>query len=131
MADQVTVRIVGGKEVAQNIGRFEAKMTSGVKQAIKDGAYKIELEAKRIVPVRTGHLKSHISSEFQDEQGAAFSAKVGVQGIKNNDGVQADHYGKFVEFGTKRMAARPYLYPAYLANEQWIIDRVKRAVEPK
>lgn len=53
--------------------------------------------ARRLVPVDTGYLKSTIRTEADAEEGRLIA--------------DADYAG-YVEFGTSRMAAQPYLRPA-------------------
>jgi HK97 gp10 family phage protein len=37
-------------------------------------------------------------------------------------------YAKALEFGTTKMSARPFLFPAAEKNRQWITDRLAKAV---
>lgn len=62
---------------------------------------KIEAHAKRIVPVDEGDLQDSIHSEVSDE---------GMFVVAD-----ADH-ALFVEQGTSKMAAQPYLRPAMYTN---------------
>lgn len=38
-------------------------------------------------------------------------------------------YGRFLEFGTSKMAPRPFLTPAYFNNLEKIVDRIKHGLE--
>jgi HK97 gp10 family phage protein len=58
---------------------------------------KIADKAKRIVPVDTGHLQENIYPEVTSE---------GMFVVANTE------YADFVERGTSKMAAQPYLRPA-------------------
>lgn len=61
----------------------------------------VERAAKRLCPVDTGRLRSSITHEIQkDGRGL-----VGVVGTNVS-------YAAYVEFGTSRMRAQPYLRPA-------------------
>lgn len=69
-----------------------------------------EVEAKRLVPVRTGALQRSIKS-----------TKIEIGKWK----VSSDlHYAGFVEFGTSKMVAQPYLRPA----QQLVSFRLNRAL---
>ncbi len=57
----------------------------------------IKAEAIRLVPVRTGYLRSTIYAKIQE-----WAAEIGADAT----------YALFVELGTKYMQAHPYLYPA-------------------
>lgn len=59
----------------------------------------VETEAKRIVPVRTGTLQRSIHTEHPKQGEWTVGSKI--------------HYAGFVEYGTRKMAAQPYLRPAW------------------
>ena len=40
-------------------------------------------------------------------------------------------YGKYVEFGTCKMAERPYLYPAFFSKEGEVEKKIKEIVGQK
>lgn len=66
--------------------------------AVLAAALAIEAHAKTIVPVRTGNLKNSIQTWREGPGMYAVGTHV--------------EYAPYVEFGTRRMAARPYLRPA-------------------
>ena len=66
--------------------------------AVQDAA----AEARRIVPVDTGYLRSSIFHAAERRR-HGWSVTLGAEA----------HYAGFVEWGTSRMAAQPYLRPAY------------------
>jgi len=76
-----------------------AALPEKASQVVRKASFDIEGQAKNRVPVDTGALKNSISTEFEDN---------GLTGII------APHmeYATFVEFGTKRMSAQPYMTPA-------------------
>lgn len=64
--------------------------------------------------VVTGTLKASIAHRVEDEDGQT----VGIVGT----GVE---YARPLEFGTSRMAARPFLYPALAASRNEIVDAIR------
>ena len=72
--------------------------------------------ARQLVPVRTGHLRSSIYAKISE-----WVAEIGAEAT----------YALFVEFGTHRMRAQPYLYPAIQRHlprlEQIILDALDAA----
>ena len=58
----------------------------------------VEAYAKQVVPVDTGTLKNSIMAEFPDR----FTAEIAPH----------TEYAIYVEYGTRYMAARPYMRPA-------------------
>lgn len=81
------------------IGRVEAVSRSAPKKV----ADSIRDDAKARAPVDTGFLKSTIES-VSIESGKSAEVFVGAE------------YAAYPEFGTYKMAARPYLTPAFEAK---------------
>jgi HK97 gp10 family phage protein len=74
-----------------------------VQQVVAETAYNIEADAKRLVPVDTGHLRRSISTELNMVT-KGYQATVGTN----------ISYAQYIEFGTSKMDAKPFLIPAYL-----------------
>jgi HK97 gp10 family phage protein len=70
--------------------------------ALERGCAAVQKRATQIVPVRTGRLKSSITTEVESG---------GPRGPVGYVGSNVE-YAIFVEAGTHRMSARPYLLPA-------------------
>lgn len=76
------------------------------------------------------------TSSFSDKSGKLRKG-LKISGVKTKDGIKfilvgidkADNseifYGKFIEFGTSKMPAKPFLAPAYLKNKKRIIDIIR------
>ena len=78
---------------------------------IGQGAQTVCESAKSLCPVDTGRLQSSIN----------------VQPAGNTAVISADTV--FVEFGTSKMAAQPYLVPALLSNTQAILSAIAEAIK--
>lgn len=94
MANQTTVTIK-----FNHFPEIAAALPEKTKAVVAKAALDVEGNAKNTVPVDTGNLKSSISTEFE------------------NDGLTAivaphTEYAAYVEFGTRRMTAQPYMTPA-------------------
>ena len=77
--------------------RFDSGMQREVHSFLVSWAADVKAEAQRIVPVRTGYLRSTIYAKVKE-----WVVEVGADAA----------YALFVELGTKYMQAHPYLYPA-------------------
>ena len=93
---------------SEEMGRLAADLsTAGVRASVRAGRAMgkalndISAGAKNRAPVDTGALKNSISTEIQN-RGDTIRGEVGP----------TVHYGGFVENGTSRMRAQPYLRPA-------------------
>ncbi len=77
--------------------RFDSGIQHEVHSFLAAWAADVKAEAMRLVPVRTGYLRSTIYAKIQE-----WVAEIGADAT----------YALFVELGTKYMVAHPYLYPA-------------------
>ena len=109
MSVQVTIENEG--DIARLIQTLPMEAFDAVQKWAEEIALRVAERAKEIVPVRTGHLLESISAVFGED----------VED-PNSDGspkafdpvqVVADTpYASFVEFGTSKMAAQPFMGPA-------------------
>lgn len=101
-----SAEIVGVSQVLKNLSRYEANVI----REIVDGCEAVQQEvinnAKARVPVKTGNLQGSILP------GGILITDDNVEAII----VANAEYASFVEWGTRRMTARPYLTPALLEN---------------
>ena len=71
-------------------------------KALTKAALVVEDQAVSLVPVDTGNLKNSITHQVKGDE-----ARIGT----NTD------YGPYLEFGTRKMPAQPYLRPAMDKNK--------------
>ncbi|KZL93972.1 HK97-gp10 family putative phage morphogenesis protein [Clostridium magnum] len=97
------------QQMGANVGRLENK-------ALKNAAEPVLEDAKENVPVRTGKLKKGLKITNVKKKDGMKYILVGVDRGDNSE----VFYGKFIEFGTSKMPARPFLQPAYEKNKNTI-----------
>lgn len=98
---------MGSVRITINAAAVEALAHGREVEALVGKALKAgEESAKRFVPVRTGALRDDITSE-----------QTGTTGKYGNLSGSLD-YPIYVEFGTGKMAAQPYLRPSIDAMKQ-------------
>lgn len=71
-------------------------------------------EAKRLSPVLTGHNASTIDADVEPTSTGVHAELYTASG-----------YGGYLEVGTRKMKAQPYLWPAFNNN----IDRLKQRIK--
>lgn len=106
----VTVRIVSNR-----LPEISAAIRPAVVAEVKRATFDVEARSKALVPVKTGTLRRSIHSVFENG---------GLTGIVGPSVL----YGKFVEFGTRHMGARPYMRPAAEQGLPKFAAAVKRAL---
>ena len=106
----MSVTIEGFERVERFLNLFPSEIKQSADNICGVAASMVQVEAQRNVPVRTGRLQRSI----QVIQLAFMKWKVGSD----------LYYAGFVEFGTSRMQAHPYMRPAWASVE----PRVKAAL---
>lgn len=98
MAEMLRVKVKFNR-----FGRIGERAREGLSRAVRAAAFTVEGKAKALLvekgAVDTGNLLNSIATVVEDRGLTAF---VGT----------AVHYAPYIEYGTYKMAARPYLVPA-------------------
>jgi len=94
---EISCDLEGVEEFKAVIERFDSEMRRRVHEQLASWAEEVEALARHLVPVRTGYLRSSIYAKIQE-----WVAEIGAEAT----------YALFVELGTRRMKAQPYLFPA-------------------
>lgn len=103
----VRLEIVGVDNLRRELGRLPGAIRNVSRKAMQLAVGLIHRHAATIVPVRTGRLKNSLFWDADYErQGNTIVGAVGTN----------VEYAPYVEFGTRRMSARPYLRPAVENN---------------
>jgi HK97 gp10 family phage protein len=88
-----------------------ASVEAASRAAPKSVCDKIAVDAKARAPVQTGYLRSSIKS-------------VGLSAGKSAEVRVEAPYAAFVEYGTYKMAAQPFLTPAVEAHKKLFIEEI-------
>jgi len=97
VAVEITCDVEGVEGFKAAMERFDSSMQRQVYRYLHSWASDVKAAAMRNAPVRTGYLRSSIYATIKD-----WVAEIGAEAT----------YALFVELGTRRMRAEPYLYPA-------------------
>lgn len=115
----VTISISGVKEVSKKLEQLYTQKQRNLVEAVEITQALITNDAKSIVPVKTAFLQSTIQP-----------GKVIVQGSVVDGFIEATaNYASYVEFGTSRQRAQPYMVPSIMKNRAEFARRIKAAVK--
>lgn len=120
-----TVDLSGEKELISELKKLEAATRAKYLQAaIMAGAEVVRKEASARAPKRTGRLAANIITEIEGNTSAdRASVKIGPS--------KEAFYGMFVELGTSKMSARPFLRPAIDAKKDEVEATVARELKKR
>jgi HK97 gp10 family phage protein len=98
------------RKLLNNMENYTIKKQREVARAVALSALRIESEAKRIVPVRTGRLRASITAHITPVRG-----EVGTN----------VEYAPKVEFGSAGRPPKPFLFPAWNQERPKFIASLK------
>jgi HK97 gp10 family phage protein len=107
----ITARVEGMAELRAKLRKMELRAPGLIAEALKKAAKPMEDYAVGAAPVASGSLARSIHTRAMPSTSPGHATvRIGpAWAIYGGGGVE---YGRFVEFGTSRMAAQPFLRPA-------------------
>ena len=114
----IELNITGVEILAQKFRDAANKLIPAIDMAVEAGADLIWDMAITLVRVRTGMLKSTNHVEPTGQM---------MERLVRAGGSEAP-YAPFVEFGTRKMGAQPYMRPSRDAREAEIVNLIAKAV---
>lgn len=96
----------------RDIKEFSHKAERSVETSLEQLARQTTVDAKKLSPVDFGFLRASIRAEKIGEYSWEVATNVG--------------YGLYVEFGTRRNKAQPFLRPAFEGAKQKIFNNLKK-----
>ena len=110
MAD-INVKWSGLDKLMEELGATAGATIEAAASAMKTTTGKVQAQAKQIAPKRTGFMANNILVEPVKKTATSVTGTVNAK---------AD-YSSFVEFGTYKMSAEPFIRPAVSAAQSFFI----------
>lgn len=127
-----SLELFGLEEVLGNLNEFTPEVKAQAWRLYSEASYRIYDASQAAVPVDTGELKaSGQINEDYDNFTIGISYGDGEGSVKSYSGendfgeaIVEDGYSWYVEVGTYKMAAQPYLQPAFDAEEVDLMNQL-------
>ncbi len=113
----IDFKLSGVQALFMNFKHIQQAVLDDMESIIKRAAEKIREDAEKLAPERTGRLAGSI--EIKKLEITKDEIRIGVGPVGKDV-----FYWYFVEYGTSKMSAQPYLRPAFENNK----DAVKREI---
>jgi len=128
----LSIEIIGGQRLVAHLADAIKNIKPKTREALREAARKIVQDAKALCPVDTGSLRRSIRAEEYPPQVNVYRIHVVAGGkIINPKTRRPVDYAAYPEYGTSRMAPRPYLRPALEQNRpllrKALMDGLKEA----
>ena len=133
----LTMKVEGLDELNRRLNRLESKQ---IKKAVRSSAMfatsPMLKKMKSKVPVADGPaggpLKKSLGRQSRFfRRGQIFSMRIGIRSKQSPDGSWPSVYGPMIENGTLKMAAQPFMRPAFDENYRATIDRFGQSLGEK
>lgn len=134
-----TAKLEGFKELAEALRELGPRVARNtLRRAVSAGAVVIRNDARSRAPVDTGEMKKDIQVKRErDNRGlmvANYSVFVRTGKKSRLSGAKRDvnkdsFYWRFVEFGTAKMAAQPFMRPAFEAKKEEAVARIGEVLD--
>ena len=131
----MSVRIEITSEGMEHLGNVLKKMPDKVREQAQDKlltyAHKVKNVAYMMVPVKTGSLQKSIRVEVYSVP-AGYLVKLGIRAggyVTNPESHRIVDYAAFVEYGTRKMRAQPFMRPAIKFYESELKRTLKEIVK--
>lgn len=108
--------VSGVKETVARIKAMQDDIPKILATSVLSGAMLVNNSAKEVVPVRTGNLMRSIHPELTNSTRTFVTVAVGTD----------VEYAPYVELGTSKQAARPYLRPSLDKNQDKVREEIRR-----
>ena len=134
MAD-LEFTVTGLAELSKKLKEMPIKLAkNGLRAAVNAGAEVIRKDAVTRVPVLTGRLKKAIYKkqirELSNNVQQTFF--VGARNGKKYKKADKDaYYWRFLEFGTSKLPARPFLRPAFDTKKSQAVDAMAKKLKER
>jgi HK97 gp10 family phage protein len=140
MVDGVKIKVEGLAELDRKLRSLGPKIArSALRSSLNAAAQVIKKDAILRAPVLTGRLAKKAIYVTRSRSSATPTKEVYVVGVRQWKrggkvkayGPQDAFYWRFLEFGTKHIAARPFLVPAFETKKQEAFERFKQKLREK
>lgn len=137
MAD--SMNLTGFKELADALRELGPRVARNtLRRSVAAGATVIKTDARARAPKDTGEMTKDIlvkrERDTKGEMSATYSVfvrsgKKSRLAGKGRDVQKDSYYWKFVEFGTSKMAAKPFLRPAFESRKEEAVKTIGKTLD--
>ena len=118
---EIQVSIKGLETIQRNLANLTPEMKLRIGQALSATALNCQTDARKLCPVgtpesthRKGYIGGRLRASIRIRQVAELAWEVFTDVT----------YSWFVELGTRKMKAKPYLHPAWQMNQEKLMKRL-------
>ncbi len=132
-------KLTGFKELAQAMRQLPDRVAkNALRRAVSSAAAVVRNEARARAPVDTGEMKRDIQMKRDRDTKGQVSARYLVfvrsgkksrMAGKGRNVNKDSFYWRFLEFGTVKMTAKPFMRPAFEAKKQEALEQLRKTLK--
>lgn len=121
-----TVKLTGVEEVIRELNRLGEKANKIENEALKSAGQIVARRMRQKVNIST---KDQPHTRFNIEVGRVRNQGDGYKYVPIGPNKKVNWRAKFLEWGTSKMSARPFVQPAAAESENRVVDEIERALK--
>jgi len=115
---KIKIDVDGIDDVLREFDRFDRESRENLRKAVRRNANALRKAIRGRAPVDTGNLRNSIRAKYEKD---GFGADVGPTRPKGS-------HAHLLEFGTVKMAAKPFITPAAEEQRNKYMNDIKNAI---
>ena len=121
---RLKMNAVGLNNLIKRIDKKRTKINKEIQNVFDDSSKNIYHRARALARVDTGQMRAHIKIRVTNRNNSMISILI-YDDVKNRQGV---NYSFFIEHGTIKMRAYPFLFPSLEYERPVLISRLRKAL---
>jgi HK97 gp10 family phage protein len=122
-------RVQGGSRLRKKLRFMPEAATAELKQVIAKSAVDVYDAIRDLAPIEIGRMRESLNYRLSsDKLGAAIGYSKRRSGFRRAWKV-GGFEAQFIEFGTKKMSAHPFIRPGFRSQLNSILDNVDKATD--
>lgn len=124
MVKKNELKVTGTRELFRNLDKIEKYVNKHLDDIIRKAAKVIKRDMKARAPIRSGTLQENIEIEVKEVKILQNSIRVGIGPVGDDP-----FYWYFIEKGTYKMEAQPFVRPAFDDNDKKVKKMIENGIE--
>ena len=128
-------RVIGASRLRRKLARLPNEVGKELKAVIAEQAVGVVTEMRRRAPVSDDPVPTDWEGKLREHLRDALEVRISKNGLRAQIGLigtrvmKVFFFARFLEFGTKKMGKRPFIFPTWRARREGVRQAVKAATE--